>query len=253
MNGDVKADLATLAFKNGEQLEDFNSRIIRLQQEIMLSGEIVSPTRLIFQYMKALTKSEKLRTIIAPKMTDLINFLDKNNKSAAYTGGDIHVIYRYLDMIGAPTTLNTSGHCPHHFSPSPSSNNYESTLQPVIEALRMRQKSICECCGRIGHKADACIIRGPKCLPPSLRREMNQFNALHGDEPKEPPREQNRKPQENHFKYRSSPSRTNPVVSDIMGRLSHHAIDNVDITSDIPVESSYDSVPYPDTPSHQIY
>ena len=39
MNGDVQSDLATLAFRNGEQLEDFHSRILRLQQEIMLSGE----------------------------------------------------------------------------------------------------------------------------------------------------------------------------------------------------------------------
>ena len=32
-----------------------------------------------------------------------------------------------------------------------------------------------------------------------------------------------------------------------MGKLKHHAIDNGDITSDIPVESSYESVPYTDT------
>ena len=32
-----------------------------------------------------------------------------------------------------------------------------------------------------------------------------------------------------------------------MGKLNHHAIDNGDITSDVPVDSSYDSVPYPDT------
>ena len=32
-----------------------------------------------------------------------------------------------------------------------------------------------------------------------------------------------------------------------MGKLNHHAIDNGDITSDIPVESSYESVPDPDT------
>ena len=48
MNGDVKSDLATLTFKNGEQHEYFHGRILRLQQEIMLSGEIVSPKRLIF-------------------------------------------------------------------------------------------------------------------------------------------------------------------------------------------------------------
>ena len=110
----------------------------------MLSGEIVSPTRLIFQYMKALTKSEKLRAFIAPKMTDLITFLDKNVKSAVYEGGDIHGIYHYLEIIGAPNTLNTSGHRYHHFGPSSSSNNDAATLQPVILALCMRQKSICE-------------------------------------------------------------------------------------------------------------
>ena len=31
-------------------------------------------------------------------------------------------------------------------------------------------------------------------------------------------------------------------------KMNHHAIDNGDITSDVPVESNYDSVPYPDTP-----
>ena len=80
----------------------------------MLSGEIVSPTRLILQYMKAFIEREKLRYFIAPKMTDLITFLDKNEKSAVYEGGDIHGIYRDLEMIGSPTTLNTSGQISHH-------------------------------------------------------------------------------------------------------------------------------------------
>ena len=39
MNGDVQSDLDTLAFNNGEQLEGFHSRILRLQQEIIISGE----------------------------------------------------------------------------------------------------------------------------------------------------------------------------------------------------------------------
>ena len=103
MNGDVQSDLATLAFRNGEQLEYFRSRILRLQQEIMLSGEIVSPTRILIQYMKALTNIEKLKAFIAPKMTDLITFIDKNGKCAVYDGGYIHGIYRYIEIIGAPT------------------------------------------------------------------------------------------------------------------------------------------------------
>ena len=104
----------------------------------MLSVEIVPPTRLLFQYTKALTKSEKLRTFIAPNMTDIITFLDKNGKSVVYMGGEIQGIYRYLEVIGATTTLTTSGQRSHHFGPSYSSNNDAENLQPIIVALLMR-------------------------------------------------------------------------------------------------------------------
>ena len=114
-------------------------------------------------------------------MTDIITFIDKNVKYDVDTRGYIHGIYRYLEIIGAPPTLTNSCQHSHHLGPSSSIKNDAVTLQPVIAALCMRQKSICECCGRIGHKADACIIRGQKFLPPSLRRNTNQLNALHGD------------------------------------------------------------------------
>ena len=52
IDGDVQYYLTTLSFNNREQHEDFHSRIIRIQQEIILSGETVSPTRLLFQNMK---------------------------------------------------------------------------------------------------------------------------------------------------------------------------------------------------------
>ena len=132
INGDVQYDLATLAFKNGEQLEYFHVRILRLQQEIIIYIEILSPTRLLFQYMKALSKSDKLRAFSAPNMTDLIKFLGNNGKSAVYTGGDINGIYHYLEMIGYPTTFTTSGQRSHNSRPSSSINNYAATLQPVI-------------------------------------------------------------------------------------------------------------------------
>ena len=57
MNGDVQSDLATLASNSGEKFEYFHSIIIRLQPKIILSGETVSPTRLLFQYTKAFLKS----------------------------------------------------------------------------------------------------------------------------------------------------------------------------------------------------
>ena len=68
---------------------------------------------------------------------------------------------------------------------------------------------------------------------------MNQLNALHGDETNEPPIEWSIKPTEAHFKSTRSPSTTSPVISAIMGRLNHHAIDNGDVkvhTSDFLVE-----------------
>ena len=80
MNGDVQSDLYTLAFNNGEKLEDFHSIILGLQQEIIFSIETVSTTRIIFQYMKALSKSDKIKSFIAPNITDLIKFLDNNKK-----------------------------------------------------------------------------------------------------------------------------------------------------------------------------
>ena len=93
INGGVQSYLAIVAFKKWEQREDFHSRILRLQQEIMISGETLSTTRLIFRYMKALSKSDKPKALIAPKVTDIITFLDNNGKYFVYTRGYIHVIY----------------------------------------------------------------------------------------------------------------------------------------------------------------
>ena len=75
MNGDVQYDIATLVFNNGEELEDLHSKIIIIQQEVNLSGETVSPTRLIFHYTQALSKSDKLKAFIALKMTDIVTLL----------------------------------------------------------------------------------------------------------------------------------------------------------------------------------
>ena len=77
-------------------------------------------------------------------MAYLITFIDKNGKSDVYDGGDIHGIYRYLEMIGAPTIFTTPGQRSHYFSPSYYSNNYAATLKPVSIDLLMRQRSIYE-------------------------------------------------------------------------------------------------------------
>ena len=124
-------------------------------------------------------------------MTYLITCLDNNRKSAVYTGGNIHGIYPYLEMIGHTTTSTTSGQHYHNFGPSSSINDDTTYLQPFIAAVLMKQKIICKGCGKIGKKADAYIIRGPKLLPLILIRNMNQFNDLNEEEPTSPPREWN--------------------------------------------------------------
>ena len=58
---------------------------------------------------------------------------------------------------------------------------------------------------------------------------MNKFNALHGEEPDDTPRERNSQPPADHFKPRTYPTKTSPVVSSIMGRLNNHSIDNGDV------------------------
>ena len=132
-------------------------------------------------------------------------------------------------MIGAPTKLTISSQCSDHFGPSYSTDIDTSTIQKFIEDLRVRQKSICECCEIIGHKANALITRGPNLLPPITRKKMNQFNDLHGDEPTDTPGYCNIQPLAYHFKYRTSPPKTSTVVSYITGRLNNHAIDNGDV------------------------
>ena len=58
---------------------------------------------------------------------------------------------------------------------------------------------------------------------------MNQLNALHCDEPTDPPREWKIQPPEAHFKSRTSPPKTSPVVSDIIEVINHHSVDNGDV------------------------
>ena len=68
---------------------------------------------------------------------------------------------------------------------------------------------------------------------------MHPFNSLHGEKPTYPPREWNIQPPEDHFKYSTSPPKTSPVVSYIMGILNHHVIDNDDVEvhpSEFPVD-----------------
>ena len=133
--------------------------------------------------MKALSNSDKPKAFIVPKITDLITFLDNNRKYAVYKVVIIHVLCRYLEIVGAPTTLTNSVQRYHYFDPSSSINNDTENLHPDISYLRMRQKIIFKCFGRIVHKSDACIILGPKFLPPILRIKMSKFKFLNSEEP----------------------------------------------------------------------
>ena len=63
---------------------------------MILSGETVSPTILLFNYTKSFPNSDKLKAFIAPNMIDIIMFLDNSGKPSAYTGRNIHGIYRYI-------------------------------------------------------------------------------------------------------------------------------------------------------------
>ena len=155
--------------------------MLKLQQEIILSGETVSSTTTLFQYMREFSNRNKIKALFELNMTDIITLLENNGKLDVYTGGNIHGLYYYLDMIGVPTRLTASGQRYHHFGPSYSINNDTASLQTVIVALCIRQKTICGLCGRIEHKDDSYIICVPKFLPPSIRININRFSSIHGE------------------------------------------------------------------------
>ena len=75
----------------------------------------MSPTRLLFHYTKYLSKRNKLKEFIEPKMINLTTLLDNNRNLDVYKGGNIHGLYRYLENIEYPTTLTTSGQRFHQF------------------------------------------------------------------------------------------------------------------------------------------
>ena len=94
------------------------------------------------------------------------------------------------------------------------------------------------------------MIGVPKFLPPSLIIVINQFNALYGEEPNEPPREWNIQPSVDHFKSITFTTKISHVVSAFMGRINHRAIDSNDFevhTSEFPVELNSEYFQYPDT------
>ena len=90
-------------------------------------------------------------------------------------------------MIIVSTKLTTSGRHSHPFVPSYSTNSDTETLQPFIADLCFQQKKICNCCERIGHKADACSIHRPKLQAPIIKGNMNQLTTLHVNEPTDTP------------------------------------------------------------------
>ena len=98
-NDGFQSNLATPEVNNGEQPEYFHIRIFRLHQEIILYGETVSPTRLVFHYTNKFSMINKLKALIALNIIDLTTFLDNNGELSLYTGGNIHGIYSYLVMI----------------------------------------------------------------------------------------------------------------------------------------------------------
>ena len=84
-------------------------------------------------------------------------------------------------------------------------------------------------------------MRGTNLLPNIIRINMNKFNGIHGEEKIN----HQENVTENLHKFTSNtttpPQKIIPVVSDIMGRLNHHGVDNSDVkvyTSNYPLEST---------------
>ena len=88
--------------------------------------------------MISLSESDKLKEFVAPKITDLITFLDHHSKIAICTGENIHDLYNYLDMIGYSTNLNYPVQHYHPFDTSYSTNNGTASIHTVIANICVR-------------------------------------------------------------------------------------------------------------------
>ena len=126
----------------------------------------MSPKRLIFQYMKLLTKFDGLKTFISPKMMVIIIYPDHHGKEASCSGSGIHYLYIYIDIIGAHAN---STYVVHNYHSSSLQTNIDSgSLYQVISSLIGKQNIACACCGWPVHNTDSCIIISEKFLLPSL-------------------------------------------------------------------------------------
>ena len=77
---------------------------------------------------------------------------------------------------------------------------------------------------------------------------MNKSNALHGDEPDEPPIDWNSQTTSVILRSCISTCKTSPILLGLIGRLNHRADNNCGVyvyTSDYQLEYIYDSVPDP--------
>ena len=71
-------------------------------------------------------------------MTDFTALLENNRGSDIYTGGNIHGLYCYLEIIGSPPTLITLVTALIILVNLSSTNNDTAILRPVIAYLRTR-------------------------------------------------------------------------------------------------------------------
>ena len=83
--------------------------------------------------MKPFSKRDKNEVFITTMMTDIIKFLYNNGKSAIYIGGNMHELY--LEMIGSPTQLTSSGQRSHYFDTSYYTKNDTSNIYTVIVVI----------------------------------------------------------------------------------------------------------------------
>lgn len=60
-------------------------------------------------------------------------------------------------------------------------------------ALFAFMRLVCECCGFTDHTADCSYCQGAAFMPPSLVQMIRHYNKVHGNKPKEPPKEIQRK------------------------------------------------------------
>ena len=196
-------ELGKLNINNGEMLQEFHTRALLIQSNIIFSKITVSKTLFFETYLDNL-KQTQLFHLLQVQIRKFNTHRRLHGDNTLYPDS-ISDVYQELLDSGIPSTTPLNSSSPHlakppsnpFFNPSanatstslciPTNSTADSLHNPEANATFRKSNLPCECCGlRHSGGAENCGFRSIWFLTPSVRQRVERYNLLHGDKPKIP-------------------------------------------------------------------